>query len=380
MLPATEGFINLMEMDLTRRFNLFLLLIFSWLVGACHEAGTKQTGGAPVKENSRVIGDTVSQIGNNIMAIYQDRKNVYWFGSWETGIYKYDGKTIINYTTKHGLPDNRVEEIKEDKYGNLFINTRAGLCKYDGKQIVTIPAAFPFKSNWTLQPDDLWFKSAKPGHVNRYDGKSLMSLEIPKNKIGEDYLAKNPNAIDPYGIYCIYKDSKGNIWFGMALLGAFRFNGKSFDWISEPDVTEMHNGPANGVRSIAEDRNGDFWFNTLYKYNIYNRISATNNRPDSTRFYERVKSIGSLDGKKDSDLNEYLSILKDNSNNLWMAIYLNGVWKYDGERITHYPIQVNAKTIPVYCLYKDNNGDIWLGTHENGAFRFNGQTFEQFTF
>ena len=57
-------------------------------------------------------GDTVKELGKNIMLVYQDTKNNYWFGSWETGVYKYDGKTLINYTTKHGLYTNRVDDIK----------------------------------------------------------------------------------------------------------------------------------------------------------------------------------------------------------------------------------------------------------------------------
>ena len=68
-----------------------------------------------------IKGNNVKELGNNIMVIYQDRKNVYWFGSWETGVYKYDGKELVNYTTKHGLLNNRIDEIKEDDddlYGN----------------------------------------------------------------------------------------------------------------------------------------------------------------------------------------------------------------------------------------------------------------------
>jgi hypothetical protein len=29
-----------------------------------------------------------------------------------------------------GKGDNRIEEIKEDKLGDVFVNTRAGLCKF----------------------------------------------------------------------------------------------------------------------------------------------------------------------------------------------------------------------------------------------------------
>lgn len=321
-------------------------------------------------------GDTVRELGNNIMVIYQDRKNNYWFGSWKDGLYKYDGNDIIHFTTKNGLLGNRIEDIKEDKSGNIYINTTNGLCQFNGKQFVPLMETKSFGNNWQLNPDDLWFKNN--GSVYRFDGHNLFKLELPKTKMGEDYTRKYPNFPNPSAIYCVYKDSKGNIWLGTATLGVCRYDGKSFDWISEQDVTEIHDGPANGVRSIAEDKNGDFWFNTEYRYSIYNNNASINNGTDNLTFYKRIKSLGCLDGKKDGDLNEFLSIIKDDKNNLWIAIYLNGVWQYDGEKINHYPIQVNAKTIPIYCLYKDNNGDIWLGTEENGAFKFNGQTFNKF--
>ncbi len=320
-----------------------------------------------------VNGDTVSQPGNNIMVVFQDSKNRYWFGSWETGLYKYDGKTIIHFTTKHGLPGIRIEEIKEDKLGNIFINTNNGLCKYDGRQIMKIPNSLHRISNWSLHPDDLWFKSQQIGFVSRYDGNMLHQLKVPKSELGEEYLKKHPNAFDPYGIYCIYKDIKGHIWFGTALFGAFRYNGKSFNWISETDVTELHDGPANGVRSIIEDKDGFFWFNTDYRYKIIDNTAVGN-----SIFYERLKSVGSLDGIQNNNLNEYLSITKDQNNNVWIATYRNGVWKYDGKEIKHYSIHENGRAINLFYIYKDKQGDLWLGTHQNGIWKLKGEKFERF--
>lgn len=72
------------------------------------------------------------ELSDNIMVIYQDTKSNYWFGSWKDGLYKYNGKTIIQFTPKDGFPDNRVEEIKEDKFGNLYFNTSKGIIKYNG--------------------------------------------------------------------------------------------------------------------------------------------------------------------------------------------------------------------------------------------------------
>jgi ligand-binding sensor domain-containing protein len=138
-------------------------------------------------------------------------------------------------------------------------------------------------------------------------------------------------------------------------------------------VTEFRNEGANGVRSITEDKNGDFWFNTEKRYSIYDIITLKSNK-----FYTRRESIGSLDGKNTSGLNEYLSTVRDNENNLWFVTYRSGVWKYDGIKITHFSVQANSKDITLFSIYKDNNGDLWLGTEENGAYKFNGKTFEKF--
>ena len=186
-------------------------------------------------------------------------------------------------------------------------------------------------------------------------------------------MPKPPNLPNPFEIYSIYKDRKGNIWFGTNPVGVCRYDGKSFEWITEEDVTEFRNEGANGVRSITEDKNGDFWFNTEYRYSVYDSTTLKSNK-----FYTRHESIGGLDGKKNSNLDEYLSTVKDNNNNLWFVTYLDGVWKYDGTKITHYAVQDKSKQITLFSIYKDNKGDLWLGTHENGAYKFNGITFEKF--
>jgi len=319
-----------------------------------------------------VKGDTVQELGSNIMVIYQDKKNTYWFGSWETGVYRYDGKTLINYTTKHGLFTNRVDDIKEDKLGNIYIagmNPNSTITKFDGQSFTKIIATPSNK--WKLEANDLWLLNwyQSKQKVFRFDGKTLFELTLP-----------NPSKLNnPFEVYSIYRDKKGNIWFGTNPVGVCRYDGKSFDWITEEDVTEFRNEGANGVRSIMEDKNGDFWFNTENRYGIYDSITLQSNK-----FYTRHESIGSLDGKNTRGLKEYLSIVKDNEDNLWFVTYRDGVWKYDarlpdgqGTKITHYPVQANSKDITLFSIYKDNNGDLWLGTHENGVYKFNGKTFEK---
>lgn len=310
-------------------------------------------------------GDTVTDLASSTMIVYQDKQNIYWFGSWDSGVYSYDGRTLINYSTEQGLPNNRIDAINEDASGNLYFTSchpKSTIVKFDGNTFTTLS---PLPSeDWQLNSSDMWFKHAfSQEKVYRYDGTTLHELPLPKPS----------NLPNPFEVYSIYTDSKGNIWFGTNPVGVCRYDGKSFEWITEEDVTEFRDEGANGVRSIAEDENGDFWFNTENRYSIYDNATLKGNR-----FYTRHESIGGLDGKKDSALDEYLSVIIDDQNDLWFVTYRDGVWKYDGSKISHYAVQDNGKDITLFSIYKDNQGELWLGTHENGAFRFNGTTFVKF--
>jgi len=344
------------------KLNILLFLSTITLLTSCNG----QTSNQNKNTDQFLKGDTVKELGKSIMVVYQDRKNVYWFGSWETGLYKYDGHELVNYTTKHGLLNNRIDEIKEDKFGNIYFvsaNATSSISKFNGNNFTTLTAV-P-SENWKLESTDMWFEYSYgyTGKVYRYDGITLYELKFPNP----------PNLSNPFDIYSIYKDIKGNIWFGTNPVGVCRYDGKLFEWITDEDVTEFRNEGANGVRSITEDKNGDFWFNTEYRYSVYDSITLKSNK-----FYTRHESIGGLDGKMDSNLDEYLSTVRDNKNNLWFVTYRSGVWKYDGMKITHYAVQDNSKDITLFSIYKDNNGDLWLGTHENGAYKFNGKAFEKF--
>lgn len=79
------------------------------------------------------IGDTVKELGKNILLVYQDTKNNYWFGSNIDGVYRFDGKTIIHFTTKDGLSHKRIDEIKEDKSGNIYFTPGKGICQFNGQ-------------------------------------------------------------------------------------------------------------------------------------------------------------------------------------------------------------------------------------------------------
>lgn len=366
-------------MTLSRILLLSLLTILALCNG--HNASPVSYDARYEQVSSKAIGETVSELGKSIWIIFQDKKDNYWFGSDGQGVYRFDGKSIIRFSTKDGLPDNRIRGIQEDKSGNVFITSLEGISKYDGQAFTTLTLPVLETHAWMLDSNDLWFSIlGKPGQDGpyRYDGTSLHHLRFPKHYLEDEFYAKNPNPLfSPYEVYTIYRDGKGHLWFGTAALGVCRYDGKSLSWMYERELTETPSGGSFGIRSIIEDREGKFWFcNTRYRYNILPTSSTEQGR--TLVNYNREKGIDNLKAPDGEDLIYFMSAIEDKKGELWMVSYKNGVWRYDGQSIAHSSVKDGAKDITLFSIYKDNHGDLWLGTHDAGAYKFNGKTFENF--
>lgn len=364
--------------------NTIILFSILTLLSSCNGQNTSQTVSKVLSDqNSTIaISDTVLELGKSILIIFQAANGNYWFGSDVDGIYRYDGKNILHFTTKDGLCNNTIREIKEDKSGNIFFSTQhGGISKFDGQKFSTLTVT---KSNspekdWKLEPNDLWFKgeTGKNGPY-RYDGKTLYHLEFPKHFIADEYYGRFPNnSWSPYEVYFIYKDGKGNVWFGTSNFGICRYDGKSLSWLYEEHLTLIEGGGSFGIRSIIEDKEGKFWFcNTNYRYNILPTSSTEQGK--TLINYKREKGIDNLKAPDGKDMIYFMSAIEDDNGDMWMVTYGQGVWQYDGKSITHYSVKDGSKEITLFSIYKDKQGDLWLGTHETGAYKFNGKTFEKF--
>lgn len=328
------------------------------------------------KKTKPIIGTLVSQFDGKISVIFQDEQNNFWFGGNKKGVYKYDGTDWTLFSQKEGLCSHAVLGIQEDKFGNLYFDTSEGISKFDGQKFTTLEiiAQEPSQNKWQLEPDDLWFRMGwnKKGPY-RYDGQTLYYLEFPKSSLADDFHSKYPNAsFSPYGIYSMYKDSKGHIWFGTSSLGTCRFDGKSIQWLYEKHLSETPSGGSFGIRAIIEDKNGHFWFsNTRYRYKI-----ASENALDSIH-YQKEKGMEIPTPNSDECI-YFMSIIENDTGDLWLTTYDDGVWCKRGNELTHYPIKDGDTDVLLFSMYKDKQGSLWLTTHNAGVYKYNGVDFEKF--
>lgn len=335
------------------------------------------------------LGKSVQELDKAIMHIHHAKDGSYWFGSATQGAFHFQNNSIIQYTTKDGLAGNRIGGIQENQAGAIYFSTNKGLTKFDGKSFTTLTLSNPLAvlpNPWKLEPDDLWFGGSQDtGEVLRYDGKTLTRHLLPSTKIGQELIAKFPrdkfpNAIwNPNDVYKIYKDSKGSIWFGTAGAGLCRFDGKELKWIYESHLTDVPEGGTFGIRSILEDRHGDFWIcNTRYRFRFEATDSVDQSASSDKLSYERKPGVNPFKAPDEKDHIYFMDIAEDKEGKLWMATYRFGVWCYDGVQMKKYPVLDGTQIVSVFSMYQDRAGQLWLGTHENGVYKFDGQQFVRF--
>lgn len=135
--------------------------------------------------------------GPAVLGIFEDSKGNLWFGNNGSGLYRYDGTTLRNITEENGLsnPDfrahgkpglgtlARVYSINEDKYENIWVGTvDAGVWKYDGKHLINYTTQDGLGGNAvnTIYKDkngELWFGTDQNG-IYKYNGNKFTKIVI----------------------------------------------------------------------------------------------------------------------------------------------------------------------------------------------------------
>ena len=354
--------------------NIAILLLAS--LSTCHAGEEPRPQDSPAAAEAS-LGQTVQELDPRIWCLHQDQRGDHWFGSNGNGVYRHDGKRLIHYTKEHGLAGLAVRSFQEDAAGNVFIATNSGVSKFNGETFTTLKVVDePLGEGWRLDPDDVWL-IFDPGATGpcRYDGETLHRLVLPESPAAAALREKFPNLSSPIGgVYTVHKDRRGHIWFGTANVGLCRYDGKTLGWIYEEHLTTTPSGGAFGIRSIFEDRAGDFW---ICQTRDCFKVSPGAIQTDGFDLLEYTKKPGLPDAQTDTAKNftYYSSMAQDSAGALGMACGSGGVWKFDGKSVTRYPVGDEAYAM---TILGDREGKLWVGTLQQGAFVFGSDGFEAF--
>jgi len=167
-----------------------------------------------------------------VHAILQDSTGVVWFGT-AGGLVKYDHGRSTIYTTRDGLPHNRVTAIRETRDHVLWCGTRAGLARFSNGRFTSYGEASGLSGEHvrTIHEDAdgvLW--------VGSYDG----GLTRIKGGVFTRYTTKD--GLFDYGVFQILEDDRGDFWISCNR-GIYR--------VSRRELNEFAAGHVRSITSVA---------------------------------------------------------------------------------------------------------------------------------
>lgn len=279
-----------------------------------------------------------------VRCVFQDRSEVFWFGTSGGGVARYDGATWKVFTESDGLAGNTVTSIEEDRQGGMWFGCLGGVSHFDGATWETTRSAngLEFGSVSTVLEDrsgTIWV--AFSGGVSRFDGSTWSTFGT------QDGLGSST-------ISCMLEDRVGNLWFGF-FGGVTRYDGITWRTFTSADGVSPAPVP---VTSILEDRSGNMWFGT---------DGGGVSRFDGISW----KTFTPLDGLIDGSVT---SLLEDQTGEILIGTGF-GVSRFDGSVWSSVRTADGLASDRVTALYLDRSGNLWFGTYDAGVSRFDGSSW-----
>ena len=234
--------------------------------------------------------DGLSQ--NTVMSIMQDHKGLIWLATWD-GINKFDGYNFKTYKARQGnfisLTNNRVDFIKEDKYGYLWVLT------YDNR-------------------------------AHRFDPSTETFEQVPSSGEGSNI-----------NIQSIEVMPQGSVWLLTENDGAIRATTDEKTHELSTEIYSLKSGlfPCQKVIKACADKSGNEW---LLTDNGLALIKPDSNIPVS--YFVETKETG-------SDRKQYFYSFQEHGNEIFFGSDKGRLWRYqkDGSRfqLLELPVKANMR-------------------------------------
>lgn len=250
------------------------------------------------------------------------------------------------YSQEHGLPNNQVHCILQDRNGWMWFGTSQGVCRFDGYKFTVFkndpddPNSLRGTLVRTMFEDEngeLWI-GTENGGLNRFN-RSKENFQHFYADSGEAYL-KNAT------VTAIYKDQKGTTWIGTST-SLYRRETDKLVKI----VPANASGFSEYIRVIRSDKQGRIWLGTNNGLFIYDRLLNS-----VQKVYLQLASQSAT---------EIWDIFQDKDGMFWIGTYSYGLFIVNPANLSLkqiIPDASNERSKTVRAITRDHNGKYWIGT------------------
>ncbi len=279
-------------------------------------------------------------------------------------------------TIDHGLPDNTVRSLLQDRNGFLWFGTAKGLVRYDGHNMVPL-------SSLISNPESLTVASVKQLHE---DGSGRIWIAFHASGLGmvdpSDGsfrhfvpLDSDETTLSSLRLTDVCSDHHGNIWVGTVSAGFCRYDfaeDRFYRYADQPDSTMDF--PGLNVSCVAVDNQNHLWVG--FDPGGLLRIDSESG---VTQLFSHV-----ADDERSLPHDKVRDIFVTPNGQIWVSTDSGlALWKEESKSFKCWKPDLSdphSRSNHLIKIAQDSMGQIWVGS-EIGLLVFNPETekFKKFT-
>lgn len=282
-----------------------------------------------------------------VSKILQDQQGVYWIGTGSRGVFRYDGKVLLQVSGNDEASVNEIHSLLFDDEQVLWAATNKGLGKYTrtGWEYYAVEDGLPSTDIYSIAEDN--------NHVLWIGTRTGL---VTFDQVSFSIVGANDAAIRNTAVNAVAVDAGGDIWIGTGN-GISKWNGKSFNHYT-PQVSQEK----NRITSILNDSGGNIWFGSA---------EQGLSRLDSERFIHFAEN--------DQLGKRVFSIIQAINGNIICGTSLGGTTVFDGKNYSLLNKKDGFTSSVVQAFHYGPDSTLWVGTQDDGLFGFSKTGANHFT-
>ena len=266
------------------------------------------------------------------LALLGDREGGLWYSPFGRGVTRMADGRATTWTSRDGLPGDRIYQIFQDRDGAVWLATSGGLAHWRNGRFETV-GALAGRSVATIaqgQDGGLWIGTSEAGVFRLAEG--TLSRLTSRDGLPDDQIT------------ALLVDRGGDLWVGTPR-GIGRRRGGLWETLTTRDGL-----PGDAVTELLEDADANVWVGTRSGLAVWRQ--------------GRFASLTEREGLRSEGI---VALYQDAERSLWVGTEAGGLVRLrDTPFRSPEPPGIRGA---VWSVFEDPEGTFWIGTNDDGLLR-----------